>query len=991
MKKITLSLCLVLLSSVFLTLNAQVLNQNANWPSVDWILTGTYTDSPAPDLSVEADPTVDANFAFDDDDSGNGSDDSIAAESPEIDLTAAFDAGETWLTVSLDYVYRKLSVEEFLRIQYFDGETLTWVNWEPDSMPGNDTALTDDFCSGTPVAYTSAVLNISGFSVLQQSNFRYRFVYDDDPNGPAWEYGFCLNSPTITSATPPSCPDPTSLSATTLNTTDVDLEWVEIGSATSWNIEIVDVTAGGTQTMIPTYSGVTNPYTETMLLPGNDYEFYVQSDCGGSGTSNWVGPFAWSQPVAGSVCESAIVIGALPYTITDDTGNYGDDYDLAPGTDCGTLNNYLNGDDVVYEYTATSDTSINVSLTGIGSTYTGVFAYNDCADIGVMCATEGDFYDFNDGIADLEFDLTVTNGETYYFVISTWATPQTTAYTLNITENSCTDATVAYSVVDDCANSGGFNILVDITDLGSSTSIDINDDQGSATQSTAVADMFTFGPYVNGTDVIISITDNDDPNCNQASNALTQNVCPVSNDDCADAIDLDPFANADGTCTVLYSGSNVGATNSAGEIAPSGTCADGDAAPADVWFTLTVPASGQFDFEFITNPGFSTLVELYTGTCGSLTALDPVLCTNGATRTFTGLTPGETVYLRVWDYGSDDEGVLEVCINYLNCAPATVTYSVIDDCANSGGFNILVDITDVGSSTSIDINDDQGSATQSTGVAGMFTFGPYTNGTDVIISLTDNDDGNCSQASGTLTQAACPPDNNACAGAIVINDGDSVTGSTIAATNVEALTACAGGGGSAVTGCAGGTGTLNFGAGIWYVYTAGPDEAITVTTDNSIAPFFDTEIQVFSGDCNNLVCVGGDDDGGVNGALSTFCWESSAADGTTVDYYIYVDGHAANSGDFTLDLSVESTLSTTDFESQNAFSYFPNPVKNELTLKAQNNIQNISVLNMLGQEVLRTSPNTLESKLDMNALSQGSYFVQVTINNVTEIVRIIKD
>ncbi len=43
---------------------------------------------------------------------------------------------------------------------------------------------------------------------------------------------------------------------------------------------------------------------------------------------------------------------------------------------------------------------------------------------------------------------------------------------------------------------------------------------------------------------------------------------------------------------------------------------------------------------------------------------------------------------------------------------------------------------------------------------------------------------------------------------------------------------------------------------------------------------------------------------------------------------------------------------------------------------------------MLGQEVLRTSPNALESKVDMNALSQGSYFVQVTIDNGSEADRI---
>ncbi|WP_425075808.1 T9SS type A sorting domain-containing protein [Psychroserpens sp. S379A] len=975
MKKITLSLCFVLLSSVFLTMNAQVLNQNANWPNAGWSITGTYNADPT---AFEADPTVGANFAYDDDDAGNPSDDDIAAESPIIDLTAAFNAGETWITVTADYVYRYLANDD-LRFQYWDADSATWENWGSDfDLLGNETVLTDDFCAGTGSTYTSDVLNIAAFTATQQSGFRYRIAYDDDPAGGDWNYGFCFQSPTITSATPPSCADPSGLVATTLNTTDVTLEWVENGTAMSWDIEIVDVTAGGTQTMTATYSGVTSPYTETMLTPGNDYEFYVQADCDANGTSNWVGPLAWSQPLPGNVCESAIVVGALPYNTSDDTANYGDDYDGAPGTDCGTANNYLNGDDVVYEYTATSDTSINVSLSNIGSTYTGIFAYNDCTDIGVMCATIGDNYDFNDGVVDLGFDLNVTNGETYYIVISTWASPQSTTYTLDITENSCVDATVAYSVVDDCDNSGGFNIVVDVTDLGSSTSLDIDDDQGSATQSTGVTGMFTFGPYVNGTDVVISITDNDDANCNQTSNALTQTVCPVSNDDCADAIDLDPFANSDGTCTMVYSGSNAGATNSAGEVAPSGACSDGDATPADVWFTLTVPASGEFDFEFITNPGFSTLVELYTGTCGSLTALDPVLCNNAATRTFTGLTPGETVYLRVWDYGSDEEGVLEVCVNYLNCAPATVTYTVEEDCAISGGFNILVDVTDLGTSTSLDINDDQGSATQSTGVVGMFTFGPYVNGTDVVISITDNDDGDCSQASGTLTQVACPPVNDDCSGALALTPGADFAANAVDGTVVGATI------GSEVAGC----GTN--GPGVWYSVVVPADGNITLETGPDIATdnqLFDSVIEAFSGTCGALTSIECDDDDAATGNFSLLDL-TGLTPGETI--YLRVWEYGGNESEPFAVSAYNSTLSIDDYENQNAFTYFPNPVKNTLTLTATQNIQNISVLNILGQEVLRSTPNAFENVLDMNSLKSGSYFVKVTINDVTETVRVIK-
>lgn len=73
-----------------------------------------------------------------------------------------------------------------------------------------------------------------------------------------------------------------------------------------------------------------------------------------------------------------------------------------------------------------------------------------------------------------------------------------------------------------------------------------------------------------------------------------------------------------------------------------------------------------------------------------------------------------------------------------------------------------------------------------------------------------------------------------------------------------------------------------------------------------------------------------------------------------------------------------------------SFTYFPNPVTNTLNMKAQSTIQNVSIYNMLGQEVLRTSPNTLNSEVDMSSLQTGAYFVKVTINDATDTIRVIK-
>jgi len=274
----------------------------------------------------------------------------------------------------------------------------------------------------------------------------------------------------------PSCLEPSGLLATPTSTTEVDLTWTAGDTETDWTYEygVSPYTQGGGGT-----SGtvMTTPSLSLSgLTPGETYDIYVQANCGG-GDSSYI-TTSWTQPVTGATCEVAIDVAALPYNTSDDTANYGDDYSGGPGTDCGTTNNYLNGDDVVYSYTATSDTSINVALSALGDTYAGVFAYNDCADIGTMCATSGAFNGFSTD--DIDFDMDVTNGNTYYIVISTWASPQSTTYTLDITENVCTAPTVNIPVdpIDFTNCPATVDVSISIDDLGDSGTLTISTDDG---------------------------------------------------------------------------------------------------------------------------------------------------------------------------------------------------------------------------------------------------------------------------------------------------------------------------------------------------------------------------------------------------------------------------------------------------------------------------------------------------------------------------------
>ena len=97
------------------------------------------------------------------------------------------------------------------------------------------------------------------------------------------------------------------------------------------------------------------------------------------------------------------------------------------------------------------------------------------------------------------------------------------------------------------------------------------------------------------------------------------------------------------------------------------------------------------------------------------------------------------------------------------------------------------------------------------------------------------------------------------------------------------------------------------------------------------------------------------------------------------DYYFNIDNFSITSSSLGINNSEISQ-----------FTYFPNPVNDQLTINAQTSVNDIAVLNMLGQVVLRQSPNSLNCVVDMATLRTGVYFVQVSIGNKTETVRVLK-
>ncbi|WP_040252702.1 FG-GAP-like repeat-containing protein [Psychroserpens mesophilus] len=313
MKKITLLALLVMSYSSM----AQVLNESANWPNANWTITGTYDANP---VIFTDNPTVSSNFSYDDDEAGSASVNNVAAESNTINLTAAHSAGETLIKVSSTYVLNIYQDEE-LRIQYWDNDAGNWQDFGPVLAQTNN-APNVNFCTGTPQQIIQT-LNITSFTPSQLANFKYRIFYDD--NG-SYGWGFCFNSPTLSSEIPPACPNITDLSVTYVTLDGANVFW-EVGDVeTSWEIAVQTPGSG-----IPSGSGTStssnNPHVLSGLNANTSYEIYVRGFCGGTDFSNWVGPvnFTTLIPARVNFTRQTMNIGNYDLTVVDMNGDYLDD------------------------------------------------------------------------------------------------------------------------------------------------------------------------------------------------------------------------------------------------------------------------------------------------------------------------------------------------------------------------------------------------------------------------------------------------------------------------------------------------------------------------------------------------------------------------------------------------------------------------------------------------------------------------------------------
>ncbi|MGY6561452.1 MAG: fibronectin type III domain-containing protein [Luteibaculaceae bacterium] len=187
--------------------------------------------------------------------------------------------------------------------------------------------------------------------------------------------------------------------------------------------------------MVPVF--VDNNFTLCNLISGAEIEFVVRTNCGASGMSLFSNPVAITIPQLGETCALPIVIPTLPFLATNvNTLNFGNNHSGSQliGSNCTSVSsNYLNGNEVVYSYTALMDEEVTFRTFNIQGTWSSMYIMEGCPGSNPVCLAVV----ANSGSAPREATLNLEEGTTVNVIISTWPAPQTVTFNFEVFKVVC--------------------------------------------------------------------------------------------------------------------------------------------------------------------------------------------------------------------------------------------------------------------------------------------------------------------------------------------------------------------------------------------------------------------------------------------------------------------------------------------------------------------------------------------------------------------------
>ncbi|MCG2612038.1 T9SS type A sorting domain-containing protein [Flavobacterium sp. SM15] len=798
----------------------------------------------------------------------------------------------------------------------------------------------------------------------------------------------------------PACVAPllSSLGVNSVTSSGANLVWSAGATETLWNVQYG--TAGfalGTGTMA---TGVTSPYAVSSLTANTSYDFYVQSDCGGSGTSTWTGPYTFT-----TACSS----------VTDFTESF--DTVTAPAMPSCWQKVGANG--TVNTQTGSNNSAPNTLYVYSGSgTNQAVVRLQPVSNLGagthrLKMKMRANFT--AGGVIEVGYLTNPTNASTFVVLGTATAASLTYAqYVVNpaagvytdhlairhtgVPANSVLIDDVAWEPIpsappacasnivatpdascgnratnitwDATAEADGYKISMGTTPGATDilNNVDVAGTSYSYTGNTNATYYFTVSPF-NGAGVATG--------CTEQTFTTSANGCYCPST---------PTSNDNSGITNVQIGTTDFPTTDVTYFDHSATTVDlarGINANTQISFATGYTYDTNIWIDFNDNYTFEASEIVYHG---ESLATNPTVLNASYTMPIAASLGLHKMRIVATDavqspanpcYSGTYGVTLDFSVNIVDgtCTPMTVSTSVIPDCS-AGTYMVEINVTDLG--TSVDPYITDGTDAWPIFGVGVTQLGPWNNGSPVSLTLYHGD-ASCNMNLGTFNYTSCPPVNDDCAAAIALTPGASVSSYVTDGTNSGATTSNE----TAPTTCNGFSGND-----IWYTVQVPAGGNITIETGNSTtgATGLDTVVTVYAGACGSLTQIGCDDDGAATGSYSKVSITGRTA-GETLYIRVYEYGND-NAGGFGIS-AYDASLSSQSFDIA-SFKAYPNPVKDILNITYSTDITSVEVYNMLGQNVITKSVNATQGQIDMSNLTSGNYILKVTADGITKSIKVVK-
>ena len=292
----------------------------------------------------------------------------------------------------------------------------------------------------------------------------------------------------------------------------------------------------------------------------------------------------------------------------------------------------------------------------------------------------------------------------------------------------CTQPQASFDI-DLMCDLGIYNVVVDITVMGSDPAIDITNTGGAPTQTATAPGTYIIGPFVQGTQVEVTLENELNALCNVSSGMLTNFPCPIIS--CGPDQYTHCYGNSENFIQVFQgnTGWPIRLQFNSGSIYQFDgdllTIYDGldDQAPVLYQGTGT---NGDLTGMFFTstNPQFGLAMKM--------TSTQFTSCADGVALT--------------WDY----------TVGCLDCTPPTGTAGQVTTDCDAQIFSVSVDVTDLGTDPELEIANDLGYPPTMVTAPGTYTAGPFPVGSPVTITLVNDANALCNVELGVFENAFCP-------------------------------------------------------------------------------------------------------------------------------------------------------------------------------------------------------------------------------------------